>query len=79
MHTFLFVEKLKHWTVINGGDGWAVEQEPNGCEPFPKGYPSCFVSSYGKCSAEQQIDLRAVGLTQKVMDEVNPVITISDW
>lgn len=74
--------KLDSWKVKStGGDGWAVEEVPQGCDPLPATLEgrSCFVTSYRWGFKEQMIDLKSRGLTSKIMDEIQPDIKISEW
>ncbi|GLH14089.1 hypothetical protein R5R35_007962 [Gryllus longicercus] len=77
-------EKLCHWEILkNGGDGWKIEEPPNGADelPFDENFPttSCFSTSYIRCTKVQLIDLWAEGLSPIIMDELRPTIYVSEW
>ncbi|XP_062871939.1 F-box only protein 6-like [Trichomycterus rosablanca] len=69
---------FQHWKIIdNGGDQWIVDR-------LFKDHPDetvnkCFVTSYGKCSKQQLINLEKEGYSPAFMDEIQPNIVISDW
>jgi hypothetical protein len=62
-----------NWTRYrDGGDGWRVEEPPDGCailppDPFFGNINSAFVTSFYWCSKWVRIDLWAAGLTPPVM------------
>ncbi|XP_018432425.1 PREDICTED: F-box only protein 27-like [Nanorana parkeri] len=70
-------EKLQHWNVKNGGDGWAVEN--NYCALEGAESQTCFVTSYAWCEKHQVIDLVKEGLWEHFLDVHQPAICISDW
>ncbi|KAM3911784.1 F-box only protein 27 isoform 2-T2 [Leptodactylus fuscus] len=70
-------EKLNHWSVVNGGDGWRVEDNHSMLEVAE--IQTCFVSSFQWCKKSQVIDLVQEGLWEHVLDVHQPVICISDW
>ncbi|XP_069696587.1 F-box only protein 6-like isoform X2 [Periplaneta americana] len=78
-------EKLTHWDIISsGGDRWVVEDPPQGAEKLPESeefgkLTSCFATSYHSCSKEQTIDLSSIGFGSKIMDELQPLIEVSEW
>ncbi|CAH1232993.1 FBXO6 [Branchiostoma lanceolatum] len=55
-------EGMRHWEVLeNGGQGWKVEKFV-GCKAFPNpAVRGNFVTSYGWCARQQEIDLLAEG------------------
>ncbi|KAM4696393.1 F-box only protein 27 [Rhinophrynus dorsalis] len=70
-------EKLKHWDVVHGGDGWVVEN--NNSHVHGAESQTCFVTSYGWCKKTQIIDLLKEGLWEHFLDHHQPQIHISDW
>lgn len=63
---------------------WNVESEPQGADPLPEsddfqGYKSCFATSYRHCEKEQLINLKTFGISNQIMDEYQPTITVSEW
>lgn len=76
-------DKMKYWTVRHGGDGLCVESHPVGSDPIPEeaGLPTqhCFVTSYGKCTRLQDVDLQKLGFNSFIMDMLKPKIIISEW
>lgn len=72
--------KFAHWRIISsGGDGWRVECPPKGADPVPIDNQCCFGTSYYKCSKQQTVDLRKVGVLPEVMDQIKPPIEASEW
>eukprot|EP00058_Branchiostoma_floridae_P020353 XP_002605843.1 hypothetical protein BRAFLDRAFT_123802 [Branchiostoma floridae] len=71
---------MRHWEVLeNGGQGWKVERFV-GCKAFPNpAVRDNFVTSYGWCSRQQEIDLLAEGCLEKCLDETQPNIEVSEW
>ncbi|XP_006627711.3 F-box only protein 27 [Lepisosteus oculatus] len=69
-------ERLQHWNVHNGGDGWIVRTFDH--EDLT-GIKSTFVSSYYWCEKSQTIDLLKEGFWEKILDEYQPEITVNDW
>lgn len=81
-----YLDRLKHWTIVlNGGDRWAIENPPVGCDPLPEhitefeSHNSCFSTSFSECKKQQTIALKEHGFTDKIMDEIQPDIEISEW
>ena len=81
-----FPAKLNGWKVLsNGGDKFAFEQPPVGCDRVPEVAAggmanACFATSYHSCSKEQVVTLERNGLTREVLDGcLRPEITCSDW
>ncbi|KAM9323936.1 F-box only protein 27-like [Gastrophryne carolinensis] len=70
-------EGLRHWEVLNGGDGWAVENNYSTVEGAEN--QTCFVSSYHWCKKEQMISLLREGMWEHFLDIHQPIICISDW
>ncbi|KAM4020698.1 F-box only protein 27 [Anomaloglossus baeobatrachus] len=70
-------ERLKHWTVRNGGDGWTVEVNLSALEGAER--QTCFVTSFSWCEKSQIIDLLQEGLWEHLLDVHQPSICISDW
>ncbi|XP_076635835.1 F-box only protein 44 [Colletes latitarsis] len=76
----------KYWKILSqGGDQWAVENPPQGVpalpseEPLFGGKQVCFSTSYHHCSKMQTIDLVAAGLSEYVLDTLQPSIVVSEW
>lgn len=74
------------WKILDeGGDRWKVENPPIGVSPLPnneaifKGNQFCFVTSYRRCTKAQVIDLEIEGLTSYVLDNLQPLIVVSEW
>jgi F-box associated region len=82
---FFIVDKLKNWSIIcEGGNRFATECPPLGCDNLPDEVTnsfqnSCFVTSYYICSKEQTIDLNVIGIPERVMNCYKPSILISEW
>lgn len=78
-------EKMKYWKVRrNGGDGWAIENPPQGALPLPeipefKGQQGCFATSFQVCSKSQFIRLRKNSLLQRIIREFHPIIEATEW
>ncbi|KAL3872755.1 hypothetical protein ACJMK2_035959 [Sinanodonta woodiana] len=77
---------LNFWEVTeNGGDGFAVEDEPQGSAPIKKfatDLPEdakCWTTSHGMCKKKVLIDLTAEGVDGNLIDERRPKIKISEW
>lgn len=76
----------KYWKILSeGGDCWKVENPPVGVTPLPsnelifEGKQFCFVTSYRSCTKAQIIDLEVEGLTSYMLDELQPIIVVSEW
>lgn len=82
---FLFLDDLTCWDILSsGGNGWAVEDPPQGADRVPEGeefgnLTSCFATSYQSCSKEQVVDLLSVGVNSRIMDQFQPVIEVHEW
>lgn len=80
-------EGFSHWKITkNGGDGFICEKEPTGSHPVKnfahcsiEGPIGCWVTSFGECKKEQEIDLIGRGCSPKVLDNVRPDIQVSEW
>ncbi|KAG8235192.1 hypothetical protein J437_LFUL014156 [Ladona fulva] len=82
--------KLLYWDkVVNVGNGWEVQETPNGADPLPKttngmkildfGKNSCCFATPGEmCMKEQVVDLMGQGFTAEDLDK-QPIIKISEW
>lgn len=79
-------EEINYWNILeNYGDGWIVEEEPVGvmddlpqCDEVGTN-KTCFVTSFHWCSKNQVVKLSEVGLSDKIMDEIQPDFVCSDW
>ncbi|KAL1270711.1 hypothetical protein QQF64_029727 [Cirrhinus molitorella] len=66
------------WEVVHNGGGHLVIGEIS--KPFPDNtVTKCFVTSNYLCHKEQVIDLKKEGYTDAFMDQLQPLIKISDW
>lgn len=78
-------EQLGHWNIkSSGGDRWVIEDPPQGADTLPESeeienLSSCFATSFYSCSKEQLINLNEHGFNDKIMDEVQPDIEVSEW
>lgn len=79
-------ERLKHWTIIkDGGDGFAIEHEPQGADPLPEGVPefrgrkSCYATSYGLCKKRQYINFSTDRLLLYILSKHKPHVYASEW
>ncbi|XP_071979914.1 F-box only protein 27-like isoform X2 [Engystomops pustulosus] len=70
-------ERLNHWSVMNGGDGWSVEENRTMLEGAES--QTSFVTSFSWCKKSQVIDLVQDGLWGHYLDVHQPIICISDW
>ncbi|KAJ6661311.1 hypothetical protein lerEdw1_015449 [Lerista edwardsae] len=70
-------ERLLHWEIQQGGDGWTVEENLDFVEGAEA--QTCFVSSYMHCAKWQVVDLLKEGLWEDLLDICQPDIVISDW
>lgn len=81
------IEGLTQWKIIcNGGHGWKHEAEPCGSHPVKNyaridscGPIGCWVTSFGECMKEQEIDLVSRGCSPEILDNVRPDICVSEW
>lgn len=77
---------FKNWKIVaNGGDAWKKEPVPAGADLLPENVPdfngetSCFATSYITCAKYQKINLRKNKLIQRILDEFQPTIYMSEW
>ena len=68
------------WSNVNGD--WTIENPPKGVpllpeDPLFENQQYCFVSTYTMCSKEQIIDLKKEGIPKSILDNFQPIITVS--
>ncbi|KAI5713881.1 hypothetical protein M8J76_007122 [Diaphorina citri] len=78
-------DKFNSWEILNnGGNGWKVETPPLDTKDSNKATSStntesCFVTSYGRCSKQQWIDLGKRKTMLDVIERLKPAIVYSEW
>lgn len=81
--TFFISERFKHWNFDS--NNFQIEPVPVGSDPLPEncddfsGQSSCFATTYFLGTKLQIVDLMKEGFSQKLLDENQPIIVISDW
>jgi hypothetical protein len=82
---YTFLDQLRSWNILSdGGDHWTVQDRPHGADSVPQSeefnnLTSCFATSFHSCSKEQIVDLLLEGMNSKMMDEIRPIIEVSEW
>uniref|UniRef100_A0A8C5HWU4 F-box only protein 2-like n=1 Tax=Gouania willdenowi TaxID=441366 RepID=A0A8C5HWU4_GOUWI len=73
-------ELLEFWKLMEGGDGWKVEDIPGGSGHDIKlvGVRKYFATSFQLCLKSQLIDLLAEGYSAEQLDS-EPVVAVEDW
>ncbi|KAG7314411.1 hypothetical protein KOW79_021714 [Hemibagrus wyckioides] len=78
-----FVERNQTSQYNAEGDfsGWntSTEHLPVDTSGIPPGAVICYLPCYSWFSMEQQVDLKAEGLWDELLDTFQPVIAIEDW
>lgn len=75
-------EGLEKWTIArNGGDGFLVENPPNGADVVPSivGSPCCFATACMPCVKFQIINLLAMGISKEVLQLKTTKIQVGEW
>lgn len=62
----------------------SIENVPAGADALPESSDfenntCCFVSSYNLCKKSQLISLSEIGITELVMNKIQPEIIVSEW
>ncbi|XP_023241270.1 F-box only protein 6-like [Centruroides sculpturatus] len=72
---------LSYWKIThNDGEGWKVENPPQGSDPVPDtNIQYCFATSYGLSEKFQIIDLIKEGVHPEVLDQALLDIEISEF
>ncbi|KAG8182281.1 hypothetical protein JTE90_029353 [Oedothorax gibbosus] len=74
--------ELEGWEIrSNGGDGFKVEEPPQGADPVPVevGSQSCFATSYGLCTKYQQVYLMENGISKEILQLETTKIEVGEW
>jgi hypothetical protein len=80
-----FLDQLRSSDILrSGGNRWAVEDPSDGAVWVPRrkefnNLTTCFATSCYPCSKEQIVDLLLEGVNSKMMDEIRPIIEVSEW
>ncbi|XP_054707226.1 F-box only protein 6-like [Uloborus diversus] len=77
------IDSLNNWVLTaNNGDGFRVEQPPQGADPVPAeagGIQSCFATSFGPCIKSQSVDLYENATCKYLLESGIAKIKIGSW